>query len=62
VPGIVIGVVFLVQLSGGVGRTTPSAAEPLAVVDHTMRPTATSLWLRPSATDSVPASAGARPG
>jgi hypothetical protein len=36
------------------------AAELLAVVDHTIRPTATSLWLRPSATDAAPAPPFAR--
>ena len=32
----------------------------LAVVDHTMRPTATSLWPRPSAADSAPSAPLAR--
>jgi hypothetical protein len=36
------------------------SAELLAVVDHTMRPTATSLWLRPPATDSAPSAPLAR--
>jgi hypothetical protein len=36
------------------------SAEPLAVVDQTMQPTRSSLWLRPSA--GLPASAGGRGG
>jgi hypothetical protein len=37
------------------------SAELLAVVDHTMRPTTTSLWLRRSVTGPAPASPPARP-
>jgi hypothetical protein len=36
------------------------SAELLAVVDHTMRPTATPLWLGPSAADSAPSAPLAR--
>jgi hypothetical protein len=44
---------FSARLRDQVDLATLSA-ELLAVVDHTMRPTATSLWLRPSAADSAP--------
>jgi hypothetical protein len=70
-------VLALGQLSGRIGRRTPSwgvAMATLAVatlfpparrrvqqaVDHTMRPTTTSLWLRPSAAAPAPASPPAR--
>jgi hypothetical protein len=43
---------FSVRLRDQVDLDTLSA-ELLAVVDHTMRPTATSLWLRPSAVGSA---------
>jgi hypothetical protein len=42
----------------------PARRRVQQVVDHTMRPTGTSLWLRPSATDPapVPPFARSRPG
>jgi len=50
---------FSIRLRDHVDLDTLSA-ELLAVVDHTMRPTAASLWLRPSAADAAPASLPAR--
>jgi hypothetical protein len=50
---------FAARLRDQVDLDTLSA-ELLAVVDHTMRPTAASLWLRPSAADAAPASLPAR--
>jgi hypothetical protein len=44
---------FSIRLRDHVDLDTLSA-ELLAVVDHTMRPTAASLWLRPSAADAAP--------
>jgi hypothetical protein len=38
----------------------PARRRVQQAVDHTMRPTATSLWLRPSATDAAPAPPSAR--
>ena len=50
---------FAARLRDQVDLDTLSA-ELLAVVDHTVRPTAMSLWLRPSAAGPAPASPPAR--
>ena len=55
---------FSVRLRAQVDLATLSA-ELLSVIDHTMRPTATSLWLRSPAADSRvgrPRAGGAQPG